>query len=274
MTRQLISSAENPRIKLAAALRQKKYRDDSGLFLVEGIHLVEEAIIAGWKIEQMFICCDHFATAQLAELKVRLLPFEEKVLDVSAPVFKKIAETDSPQGILAIVRQQNQELGTKRPENILSKRTFWVVLDAVQDPGNVGTIVRTADAAGASGVILAPGCADLYAGKTVRASMGSLFHLPVCKATVEQCLDYFAAENVSLYVADANSAVNYNELNMTAACAVVFGNEGAGVGEEFRQHAAAAIRIPIIGKAESLNVASAAAVILFEAARQRGFSLS
>jgi TrmH family RNA methyltransferase len=274
MTRQIISSAENPRIKLAAALRQKKYRDDSGLFVVEGIHLVEEAITAGWVIEQLFLCQEHFATGQLADLTDRLLALDENVFDVSAPVFKKIAETDSPQGILAIVRQQNQELGTKRPENILSKRTFWVVLDAVQDPGNVGTIVRTADAAGASGVILTPGCADLYAGKTVRASMGSLFHLPVCKAKIEQCLKYFAAENVPLYVADANSAVNYDDFDLTAACAVVFGNEGAGVSEKMRQHAAAAIRIPIIGKAESLNVASAAAVILFEAARQRGFSLS
>lgn len=274
MTRQIISSADNPRIKLTAALRQKKHRDDSGLFLVEGIHLIEEAITAGWIIEQLFLCREHFAAGQLADVADRLLPLDEKVLEVSATVFKKIAETDSPQGILAIVGQQYQKLGTKRPGNNLSNRPTWVVLDAVQDPGNVGTIVRTADAAGASGVILTPGCADLYAGKTVRASMGSLFHLPVCKATVGQCLEYFAAENVPLYVADANSAVNYNEFDLTAACAIVFGNEGAGVGEEFRQHAAAAIRIPILGKAESLNVASAAAVILFEAARQRGFSLS
>ena len=104
--------------------------------------------------------------------------------------------------------------------------------------------------------------------------MGSLFHLPIYKASQQQCLAYFSVQRVPIYVADAKSAVNYTEVDLTDASAVVFGNEGSGVSEVFRKHAAAAIKIPIIGKAESLNVASSAAVILFEAARQRGFSLS
>ena len=271
---QQISSLDNAQIKLAAGLRQKKQRDETGLFLIEGVHLVEEAITANWEIERVFACQEHFSAEQFADLTNRLRSFDEKLSVVSAAVLKKVAETESPQGILAVVRQQQQELQAEDCGNGHSGRPVWVVLDAVQDPGNVGTIVRTADAAGATGVIMTPGCADLYAGKTVRASMGSLFHLPVYKASVQQCLAYFCGENIPLYVADANSALNYNEFDLTAACAVVFGNEGAGVGEAFRQHAAAAIRIPIIGQAESLNVASAAAVILFEAARQRGFSLS
>lgn len=273
MTEQ-ISSQENPRIKLTAALRQKKQRDETGLFLIEGIHLVEEAMIAGWGIEHVFVCREHYTAEQFADLTNQLRSLDEKIITVSAAVFKKVAETESPQGILAVVRQRQPELQSEAHGNGHSGRPVWVVLDAVQDPGNVGTIVRTADAAGATGVILTPGCADLYAGKTVRASMGSIFHIPIYKASIQQCLGYFSAEKIPVYVADANSAVNYNEFDLTAACAVVFGNEGAGVGDAFRQRAAAAIRIPIIGKAESLNVASAAAVILFEAARQRGFSLS
>ena len=271
---QQISSLDNSQIKLAASLRQKKYRDESGMFLIEGIHLVEEALAADWKIEHLLVCREHFTTDQFAALSKRILSFEDKMMLVSAAVFKKVAETESPQGILAVVQQKKLDLLSEGHGNRHSRRPVWVVLDAVQDPGNVGTIVRTADAAGATAVILSPGCADLYAGKTVRASMGSLFHLPIYKASVQQCLAYFSGENIPLYVADANSAVNYNEFDLTAACAVVFGNEGAGVGEAFRQLAAAAIRIPIVGKAESLNVASAAAVILFEVARQRGFSLS
>lgn len=271
---QQISSTDNARIKLAAGLRQKKYRDETGLFIIEGTHLVEEAIAADWSVEHLLVCREHFSVEEFAVLINRLQSFEDKLLIVSAPVFKKVAETDTPQGILAVAQQSQKELRSGTCVNGRSDRPVWVVLDAVQDPGNVGTIVRSADAAGATGVILAPGCADLYAGKTVRASMGSLFHLPIYKTSVQQCLAYFSGENIPLLVADANSAVNYNEIDLTAACAVVFGNEGAGVGGVFRQHAAAAIRIPIIGKAESLNVASAAAVILFEAARQRGFSLS
>lgn len=271
---QQISSLDNALVKSSAALRQKKYRDDCGMFLIEGIHLVEEAIAADWLIEHLFLCREHFAADQLAELMNRLMSFGEKVIVVSAAVFNKMAETESPQGVLAVVRQQCRELSSAVPENDRPQAPFWVVLDSVQDPGNAGTIVRTADAAGATGVILTPGCADLYSGKTVRASMGSLFHLPIYKASQQQCLAYFSVQRVPIYVADAKSAVNYTEVDLTDASAVVFGNEGSGVSEVFRKHAAAAIKIPIIGKAESLNVASSAAVILFEAARQRGFSLS
>ena len=171
---QQISSLDNALVKSSAALRQKKYRDDCGMFLIEGIHLVEEAIAADWLIEHLFLCREHFAADQLAELMNRLMSFGEKVIVVSAAVFKKMAETESPQGVLAVVRQQCRELSSAVPENDRPKAPFWVVLDSVQDPGNVGTIVRTADAAGATGVILTPGCADLYSGKTVRASMGSL----------------------------------------------------------------------------------------------------
>ncbi len=274
MNHQLICSADNTRIKLAAALRQKKYRDESGLFLIEGIHLVETALAANWNIECLFVCQEQLATAQFSSLLDRYAEKGKKVLLVSAPIFKKMAETESPQGIIAIVQQSKLDLLTDTGALTQQGSPFWVILDAVQDPGNVGTIIRTADAAGATGVVLTPGCADLYAGKTVRASMGSLFHLPIYKSSVKLCLEHFSGKNIPLFVADANSATNYNEFDLTATCAVVFGNEGAGVSEAFRQHAASAIRIPIIGKAESLNVASAAAVILFEAARQRGFPLS
>ena len=148
------------------------------------------------------------------------------------------------------------------------------VLDAIQDPGNAGTIVRNADAAGVAGVIMTPGCADIYAGKTVRATMGSLFHVPTYRASAQQCLDFFLAREIPIYIADAASAESYVEIDWRLPCAIVFGNEGAGVSELFRQKKVRAVAIPIVGKAESLNVASAAAVILYEAARQRGFSLS
>jgi TrmH family RNA methyltransferase len=271
---QQISSPDNTQIKLAASLRLKKYRDESGLFLIEGLHLIEEALAADLTIEHLFVCQEHFSPGQFTSLMEQLRMTTAKVLSVPVAVFKKVAETESPQGVVAVVRKNCLDLPASTRASGSGGFPVWVILDAVQDPGNVGTIVRNADASGVAGLILTPGCADLYAGKTVRASMGSLFHIPTYTASVQHCLDFFIGQNVPIYISDIVSAKNYTELDLTVPCAVVFGNEGAGVGEAFRQHAAAAIRIPIIGKAESLNVASAAAVILFEAARQRGFSLS
>jgi TrmH family RNA methyltransferase len=271
---QSIKSLENQHIKAAAALRQKKQRDDTGLFLLEGLHLVEAAITANWKIEQTFINEERLIRSQFTELAERLLANGSQVFTVSSLVFNKIAETETPQGVVAVARQCRAELSAIIHPAGTGDCMPWVVLDAVQDPGNVGTIVRNADAAGVAGVIMTPGCADIYAGKTVRATMGSMFHIPTYKASVEQCLAFFLERQISVYIADAASAESYAEIDWRLPCAIVFGNEGTGVSELFRQKKTRSVAIPIVGKAESLNVASAAAVILFEAARQRGFSLS
>ena len=271
---QPISSPDNQHIKSAAALRQKKHRDETGLFLLEGLHLVEAAITAKWKIEQVFLCEDRLARSQFAEFSEKLLANGSQVFSVSSVLFNKITETDTPQGIVAVARQCREDLSATTDPVSAGNCLPWVVLDAIQDPGNVGTIVRNADAAGVAGVIMTPGCADIYAGKTVRATMGSLFHISTYKASAQQCLDFFLAQEIPLYIADAASAESYAEIDWKLPCAIVFGNEGAGVSDLFRQKKSRAVAIPIVGKAESLNVASAAAVILFEAARQRGFSLS
>ncbi len=271
---QAISSPDNQHIKSAAALRQKKHRDETGLFLLEGLHLVETAITAKWKIEQTFICEERLIQSQFAEIAEKLLANGSQIFAVSDSLFNKIAETDTPQGIIAVARQCQADLSSlEQPADAINCLP-WLVLDAVQDPGNVGTIVRNADAAGVAGVILTPGCADIYAGKTVRATMGSVFHVPTYKASARQCLDFFLARNIPVYIADVASAESYARIDWKLPCAIVFGNEGAGVSDLFRQKKSRAVAIPMVGKAESLNVASAVAVILFEAARQRGFSLS
>ena len=271
---QAIISPDNKQIKFAAALRLKKYRDETGMFLLEGIHLLEAALAALWHIEHVFVCDGQAELTQVAKLVETVTAKGIPIYKISPALFKKIAETDAPQGIAAVCRQQRRELSEMNRDLFIKHNLPWVVLDAVQDPGNVGTIVRNADAAGVAGLILTPGCADLYAGKTVRATMGSLFHIPTYCATVRQCLDFFSLLGTPVYIADAVSAENYLKIDWTKACAVVFGNEGAGVSESFRIAHTRAIAIPMVGKAESLNVASATAVILFEAARQRGLSLS
>lgn len=269
MIRSVICS-DNQYVKLASSLQLKKFRDEKGLFSVEGVHIVQEALAACWPVEFVLIDEEKAADPELVKLLSLLDRQGVAILSLPDKMFKRVAETKTPQGILAVIRQQPQKLNECAPTG---RAPVWLILDAVQDPGNVGTLVRTADAAGASGVMLAPGCADIYSGKTIRASMGSLFHLPVIKATVAECLAFCRQHQLRLMVADGTAESNYADENLSGPCAVVLGNEGAGVGAEFKEHANASLRIPILGLAESLNVASAAAVILFEAARQRGFSL-
>ena len=266
-----VVSPDNETVKLATALRQKKRRDETGLFVVEGIRIVEEALASQWKIECAIVASEEFADSRIQLCAERLTERGCPVLSVPLALYRKASDTETPQGIMTIVRQQQNTLA----DWVSTKESsLWVILDALQDPGNVGTIIRSADAAGAAGVILTPGCADLYAGKTTRATMGSLFHLPVIRAKTEECLAFCMKQHLAVYIAGAEAAQIYSETDLTVPCAVVLGNEGLGVGEVFRSKATLNLRIPILGRAESLNVASAAAVILFEAARQRGWTLS
>lgn len=262
-----ITSPHNQLVKTAAALRQKKYRDELGLFTVEGVRLAEELVAAGWPVE---IC---LFTAAAAE-KPRVAPIISllaaspcRLVQVPDAVYAKITDTQEPQGLMLIAPPRK---ATVRDIVARPGPALIAVLDGVQDPGNAGTVIRAADAAGCSGVILLKGCADLYAGKTVRATMGSLFHLPVAEGvTGDELAAALAAAAIPLAVATLDGAEEYTAANLAGPVAVAFGNEGRGVSGGLIGRASARIAIPIYGKAESLNVATAAAVILYEAARQR-----
>lgn len=265
-----LASPDNQYIKLAASLRQKKYRDETGLFIVEGIRFAEEAIDSGWDIQFVMVSDAVVSEECVSRLTGDLLQNDCPVFTIPELLYKRISETDTPQGISLVVRQDTKVLSDLLPMNIQAP---WLVLDRLQDPGNVGNMIRTADAAGAAGVILSGNCADVYAGKAARATMGSLFHLPVIKTTIKECLNFFAKWNLPAYVAGAEAATDYTSADLSGAFAIVLGNEGAGVGPEFRNHVNNALRIPLLGRAESLNVASAAAVILYEAVRQRNLRM-
>jgi len=269
MIRQIVSQ-DNQYIKLTASLRQKKYREETGLFVVEGTRFVQEALESSWILEYAVVSEAHEGNERIRGLATNLEKRGCQVLSVPPALYKKISDTEAPQGILAVMQQSRETLEAVA---VTANKALWVILDSLQDPGNVGTIIRTADAAGAAGVLLAGECADLYAGKTAGATMGSLFHLPVIKASAPQCLEFCRRLGLSLYVAGAEAKHAYTDVNLTIPCAVVLGNEGAGVGDDFRSQARLHLKIPISGRAESLNVASAAAVILFEAVRQRGLAL-
>ena len=247
------------KLKLVRKLSMKKYREESGLFIAEGLRLCEMALNCA-EIEFGFYSENFLQTARQVELIAKL----EKVTrleKISESEFAKISDTETPQGILLAIRQR---LST--PQEVVAKNLI-IVLDGVRDPGNVGTILRTAEAFGC-GIILLDGAADIFNAKAVRASMGAIFTITAAKMSRENFLALMTENNFEITAAVLDDAAEkYFCHDFTKKSAIVFGNEAEGVSAEIF-NAAKKIFIPMSGAAESLNVATAAAVIISEAIRQ------
>lgn len=256
-----ITSVNNPLVKATAELKQKKYRLERGLFLAEGLRTVEEAVKGKTVVEIFYTAIEDARTRSCLELAASQ---NVELHCVSEKVMEKLSDTASPQGIIAVCRVVMPDL-----EELLTKGVMLLVLDRVGDPGNVGTMLRTADAAGLGGIILLKGSVDVYAPKTVRASMGSLFHLPVIAGLSENkliatCHDY----GYELLVTCLDGATNLYKTDLGGRMAFVMGNEANGVSESLLKAADKRVFIPMKGNAESLNVAMAAGIVMFEALRQ------
>ncbi|WP_058302443.1 TrmH family RNA methyltransferase [Gorillibacterium timonense] len=260
-----ITSVQNPRVKEWSELTGKKGRDKQGRFLLEGIHLIQEALHAGVAVRTVLYDLEKGLSSELEPLLADAPQIE--LVGVSAAVLAKCSETETPQGALAIADKPSSGL----KELLADPAGFVVALDGLQDPGNVGTIIRTADAAGAAGVIVGKGSADPYAPKTVRSTMGSLFHLPVVEAALAPLLEEATARGVQVYSTGMASGLTCYDADFTAPVWFVIGNEGRGVSPEVRALVQQELSIPMPGQAESLNAAMAAGILLYEAVRQRGF---
>jgi TrmH family RNA methyltransferase len=187
------------------------------------------------------------------------------MLEVSERIFQGLADTETPQGIAAIVAYPQK----KGKDLVYGPATFMVVCDGVRDPGNLGTIIRLADAAGADAVAITPGTCSPFNQKAIRSTAGSLFNVPLLFTPPEELAATLRKNKVSLYIADSHATVSVFETNFKGPFALVFGNEGMGTGEVMKSNADKSIRIPLRGRAESLNVAAAAAICIYEAVRQR-----
>ena len=270
----LIDSASNKKIKLMESLRLRKHRAKEGLFRIEGVRLSEMAAASGWAIRFGLY------TAELVEKErgralVEVLQAKCPLYEISAALAKKVAATDTPQGIFLVAEQQKKSLPqmAEHLQQAAARKPLLVVLDGVQDPGNAGTIIRTADAVGADGVILTKGSVDVFSDKTVRATMGSLFHLPVVTDVRAEEVAAFAQATGCQLLATAldEQAKPHFAVDFGKGSLIAFGNEGGGVSEELLA-AAEKVYIPMYGEAESLNVGVSSAVVLYEAVRQRHFA--
>ncbi|MBQ9376900.1 MAG: RNA methyltransferase [Schwartzia sp.] len=263
-----IESASNARIKWAAALHQRKAREEEDAFVAEGVRLAEEAAASGWETLLCLVTEEALRGERVRVLTEGLESRGCPVYLVSERVYRKAAATVTPQGVMLAVRRRRAALSS-----VLSGGTPLVaVLDGVRDPGNAGTILRTADATGCTALVALEGTTDLFADKAVRSSMGSLFHLPVIhRVTRREWLDFAAARGLRLFAAMLDrEARPHLEADFRVPAAVVFGSEGSGVSDEIAG-ASSPVHIPMAGGAESLNVASSAAIILYEAFRQRRY---
>lgn len=246
-----IQSVKNQIIKEVKKFHHKKNRDNQGKYILEGYHLVEEAFLAGLTIDKVFI-----------DQKGYELYYDWLVLQnaesylVSSEVLKSLSELPTPQGILALVNKEESKL--------VSYKGAWLLLDGVQDPGNVGTLIRTADAAGFSGVILGEGTADLYSSKVLRSMQGSQFHLPIINGNLIEIIPQFKAMNVPVYGTELNKqALPYTKVTPNPDVVIVLGNEGQGVSQEVLALTDQNLYIPIYGKAESLNVGIAGGILMY-----------
>lgn len=257
----MITSTQNEKIKHVAALQQKaKLRKEEGLFVAEGSRLFSE--VPPSLIREVYVSSSYLKTAdgRMAE-RLAEIGYEE----VPEQVFAKISDTKTPQGILAVLAEQ-----TYTREDLLGDAPLLLLLENIQDPGNLGTILRTAEGAGVTGVILSPGCADIYQPKVVRSTMGSLFRVPFCQSTdLHREIAFLQEKGVRVCAAYLEGSVCYDEVSYIEGSAFVIGNEGKGLTKETAMAADMRIRIPMAGKLESLNAGVSAALLAYEAARQR-----
>lgn len=255
-----ITSASNPLVRDILKRKQKREGND---LIIEGRRLVEMALLSGADIERVFFT-ETFRSKN-EDFLARLATKASELIEASEHVLSKVTDTKTPQGIGVLVKYQGRSLSELSPGPDL----FVVVCDGIQDPGNLGTIIRTSDAVGADAVILLPGTCDPFTPKGIRATAGSIFNLPILFSEPEALVAWLREKSAGLIVSDMRAQTTIYEADMRRSLALVFGNEAEGVSGYLRRRADVTVSIPILGKAESLNVATSAAVCLYEAVRQR-----
>lgn len=260
-----IQSSQNNIVKDIKALHLKKNRDAEGLYFVEGIRFVNEAVENKQDIVKVIISDKLESLNGGKELIESVEALCEDCYLLSEKLFREISDTQTPQGILAVLKKKEFDFG----ETVGSGNSI-VVLDNLQDPGNVGTIIRTADAAGISAVILTKGCADLFSPKVLRSTMGSVFHMPVFEGmNINESILELKKSGYRVIASHLEGSDNYFDEDLTGKSAIIVGNEANGISEETTKIADKLVKIPMPGRAESLNASIAASIMIYEIVRQK-----
>lgn len=256
----MITSPQNERIKYLVQLQQKSsLRRQEGLFVVEGRRELLHCINADYEVKTIFV--DNQKDDALLDIDSK----NAEIIEVSPKVYEKIAYRESTEGVVAIVKARKKTL----QDFAQKENPLYVVIEAVEKPGNLGAILRSADAAGVDGVIVCDPLTDLYNPNLIRASIGAIFTVPTVVCTSEECIAWLKENKIQILTAQLQDSNLYYDIDMKKATAIVMGTEATGLTQQWRKAADKHIRIPMCGKLDSLNVSVSSAILMFEAIRQR-----
>lgn len=262
-----ITSTANDTVKLLKSLDRKKERQETGLFLAEGAHFAQEALAHAWTPAYAFADIAALDQPQIRDLLERIRATGARVLTANEKVLAAVSGKDNPQPLVAAFHQRLTPLA----DLPIAGRRRFVALYEVRDPGNLGTVIRTADAAGCDGVILIGTTCDPFSPETVRASMGSLFAVPLATASLDEFWAWRHASGARIIAASMRGTHAHDRADYTGRTCILMGNEQSGLSIEIEDACDELVRIPMMGRAESLNLASAASVMIYEAWRAQGF---
>jgi TrmH family RNA methyltransferase len=258
-----ITSTSNPKVKSLLALEKPRERRKQQLFIIEGIKELRMALEAKYRIGNLFYCEDIIRAEELDPFLID----QKLMIPVSKEVFEKIAVRENSGGVIAVA-----EMKTHRLDDLqVGVNPLVLILESVEKPGNLGAILRTADAAGVDAVIICDPATDIYNPNVIRSSIGCLFTKPVATATSEETIQWLKERKLNIYCTYLGASKPFHEVNYKDGCAIVMGTEATGLSDQWVANATANIIIPMQGRIDSMNVSTAAAVVVFEARRQRGF---
>ncbi|MCB1108563.1 MAG: RNA methyltransferase [Chlamydiia bacterium] len=255
-----ITSAQNPRLKAAHKLKDRKERNQTGLFVIEGYREISRA--QKIEIETIFICPQlYLGSNENALIQSR----NAEIIELTPDLFKKLSFRDRPDGLFAIAKQPRSTID----DLVLSANPFLVVAEAIEKPGNLGSILRSCDATGVDGCIVADRCTDIYNPNVVRASVGTLFTVPTIEMPGDELLAWLKKRGIAIVATTPDTSLEYTHANLKGPVAIAVGTEQLGLSQQWLDQADIKVRIPMLGEADSLNVAAATTLMLYEVLRQR-----
>jgi len=260
-----ITSLQNPLVKSILDLQQKSSnRKSTGLFVAEGRREVSLAIANGYKVEFVIICHEIYKSDQSYPIDFDSINTEQ-LIEVSQKVYNKMAYRENAEGIIIIAHSKT----TRLDQLNIARQPFFIILEGIEKPGNLGAVLRTADAVGATAVLMCDSKTDVYNPNTIRAAMGCTFTVPIVNCTSEQAIDWLKKIKVTIYAAALETQSFYTDADFTKPSAIAFGTEKFGLTKTWTDNADTIVKIPMKGKIDSLNVSVSVAIIAFETTRQR-----
>lgn len=264
-----ISSFQNPSVKHAVKLRERRDREKEQLTLLEGYRELTRGQEYGMKIVECFFSPEQFLGENEYPLLESLAQNGVKVMQVTPQILTKLAYRDRPEGLIAIAKMKRHTLD----DMPIVKNGLYLVAEAIEKPGNLGSMLRSADAAGVDGLIICDKCTDIYNPNVIRASTGALFSVPLAEAASEEAMAWLRKNNIKTLAATPHTDKKYTDVDLTQAVAIVVGREQTGLTDFWMNDSDLKVVIPMLGKIDSLNVATATTILLYEAARQRNFPI-